>query len=191
MTTPEVQPVTTTIDTGETGALRGGLLIGGEVLHGPAGETFEHHNPATGEIQAVLHLAGPAEIDAAVSAARSAFAAWRAFPRDGRRDVLLRLSGLLREKADELGQIATLENGTPAIMASMVASSGPADWFTYYAGWADKVDGEVLPVFPGAGLDYTLAEPYGFVAVIIPWNGPLMSIGMKVAAALAAGNCVV
>jgi acyl-CoA reductase-like NAD-dependent aldehyde dehydrogenase len=72
-----------------------------------------------------------------------------------------------------------------------VASAFPADYFEYYAGWVDKIEGAVIPVYPGRQLDYTLPEPYGVIGVIIPWNAPLFSIGMKVAPALAAGNCVV
>jgi aldehyde dehydrogenase (NAD+) len=66
-----------------------------------------------------------------------------------------------------------------------------AEWFRYYAGWADKLEGAVVPAAPGTALDYVVPAPYGVVAAIIPWNGPIIALALKVAPAIAAGNCVV
>src|SRR5690606_34409208 len=126
----------------------------------------------------------------AVAAARAAFPAWRGLDLNRRRDILQELARLLVADGERLGAIATLEVGTPNLLASS-SSAMAADWFTYYAGWIGRSAGEVVPVPAGGALDYVLDEPLGVIAAIIPWNGPLISIGMKVAPALAAGNCVV
>jgi acyl-CoA reductase-like NAD-dependent aldehyde dehydrogenase len=102
----------------------------------------------------------------------------------------LRFAALIREQADELSRLTTLDNGTPRFVAQYMPDTA-ADLFEYNAGWVDKVGGEVIPTWPAPALDYTLEEPYGVVAVIIPWNGPVNAIGMTCAPALAAGNCVI
>ncbi|MGV0849713.1 aldehyde dehydrogenase family protein [Mycolicibacterium phlei] len=166
------------------------LVIGGEDVISTSGGVYQHHYAATGEVQAEVPLAGPAEVDAAVAAARAAFPAWRGLDLNRRRDILQELARLLVADGERLGAIATLEVGTPNLLASS-SSAMAADWFTYYAGWIGRSAGEVVPVPAGGALDYVLDEPLGVIAAIIPWNGPLISIGMKVAPALAAGNCVV
>jgi aldehyde dehydrogenase (NAD+) len=167
---------------------RGALLIGPEQRPTGSAGTFEHVNPATGAVQAELPLAGPPDVDDAVEAARSALATWRATPGAARREVLLRLGELIRANAEELGAISTLESGLPVSISGRTVS-GPAEWFSYYAGWADKLTGEVAPV--AGALDYTVLEPYGVVGAIVPWNAPFLVACMKLAPALAAGNCVV
>ncbi|MCX2934420.1 aldehyde dehydrogenase family protein [Mycobacterium sp. CVI_P3] len=167
------------------------MLIGAEWISEGTGGRYDHVNPATGKVQRSIALAGPSEIDRAVAAARTAFPKWKALPSNQRRDIMLRIAELLRRDTDELAGIATLENGAPSTFTPILAGELPAEYFTYYGGWVDKLCGEAIPVYPMQALDYTIPEPYGVVAVIIPWNGPLTSIGQKVAAALAAGNCVV
>lgn len=167
------------------------MLIGDSWITESSGGTFQHVNPSTGKEQSTVLLAGPAEMDRAVQEARAAVRLWREYLPNERRDVLLRIASLLRAHTDELAAIATLENGAPSCFTPVLCGELPAEYFTYYAGWVDKLCGEVIPVYPMKALDYTRAEPYGVVAVIIPWNGPLTSIGQKVAPALAAGNCVV
>ncbi len=168
-----------------------GGWIDNRIITDMHGGMFDHINPATGKLQCSVPLAGPSDIDRAVVSARVAAPAWRDFPVDERRQVLLRIADLLLEQVDELATIATLENGVPAQFAPILCGSLPAEYFRYYAGWVDKIEGSVIPVYPMKALDYTRVEPYGVVAVIIPWNGPMTSIGQKVAPALAAGNCVV
>lgn len=167
-----------------------GLLIGGERLATSSGGTREHRYAATGEITRQFPLAGEVEIDRAVGAGRAAVRGWASLPRDERRRLLMRLAQLLRDNAEELALMSVVENGMPISLAA----HNPvitADLFEYNAGWTDKIGGTVEPTWPMPALDYTLEEPYGVVGVIIPWNGPLASIGMVVAPALAAGNCVV
>ncbi|MDA4084292.1 aldehyde dehydrogenase [Mycolicibacterium hassiacum DSM 44199] len=166
------------------------LVVGGEDLTETTGGVYEHHYAATGEVQAEVPLAGGEEVDAAVAAARAAFPAWRDLDLNRRRDILLELARRLVADSERLGAIATLEVGTPNLLAGS-APAMAADWFSYYAGWVGRSAGEVVPIPAGGALDYVLDEPLGVIGAIIPWNGPLISIGMKVAPALAAGNCVV
>ncbi|WP_328361205.1 aldehyde dehydrogenase family protein [Mycobacterium sp. NBC_00419] len=166
------------------------LIIGSEEPTSASGGEYEHHYPPTGEVQAAVPLAGPAEVDAAVAAARAAFPAWRDLDLNRRRDILLEIARQLTADQTRLAAIATHEIGMPNMMAGVGAVLA-ADWFTYYAGWIGKSGGEVIPVPAGDALDYVRDEPLGVIGAIIPWNGPLVSIGMKIAPALAAGNCVV
>jgi acyl-CoA reductase-like NAD-dependent aldehyde dehydrogenase len=167
-----------------------GLLINGEWATASNAASFPHVDPATGRATADVLLAGPSEVDDAVAAARAAFPAWRRTPPSARRDLLLRLADLMAGAAAELAALQSLEMGQP-FKAARAGVAAAAEWFRYYAGWADKLDGLVAPVAPGTALDYTIPEPYGVVAAIIPWNGPVISLALKVAPALAAGNTVV
>jgi aldehyde dehydrogenase (NAD+) len=169
----------------------GELYIDGERTRGSGGETAAHINPATGKMSKEFTLAGPEDVDAAVSAARRAFPAWRRLPASQRRNLLLNLASIFEARAEVLAKITVLENGTPAAFAPFVASITPADWFRYYAGWADKLDGTVPPMLSGPGLNYSVRVPYGVIAILIAYNAPMAFIGMKAAAALAAGNCIV
>jgi acyl-CoA reductase-like NAD-dependent aldehyde dehydrogenase len=166
-----------------------GCIIGAERVARTSGGEYTHHNPATGEAHAHVPLGGLAEIDAAVSAARSALPVWQAMAMPERVAVLLRLADLLDAHRDEAAAINALDNGTPV----SVLDSGPyaASWTRHYAGWIDKLSGEVVPTATADHFDYVLPEPYGVVAAIVPWNGPMMGMGHKVAPALAAGNTVV
>ena len=167
-----------------------GLLINGTWVTTSNAGTFPHIDPATGRGTADVLLAGPSEVDDAVASARAAFPGWRRTPPAARRDLLLRLADLVAGAASELAALQSLEMGQP-LRAARAGVGAAAEWFRYYAGWADKLDGLVAPVAPGAALDYTVPEPYGVVAAIIPWNGPVISLALKVAPALAAGNTVV
>ncbi len=166
-----------------------GLLIGGERRAHSSGGHYAHHNPATGQVQAEVAMAGAADVDHAVAAARAALPAWRAMPTDRRAKILHRLADLLEKHSERSGIISALENGNP------VAGLGPgtytALWTRYYAGWCDKIEGSVVPTYPMQGLDYILSEPWGVVGVMVPWNGPMMGMGQKAVPAMAAGNTVV
>lgn len=167
-----------------------GLLIGDQRLTTSSAGSSEHRYAATGEVTKSFPVAGQREVDIAIRAAHSALPKWKAMTPNTRRQLLLQVARLLKEHADELATITVVENSMPISMAAhspLVA----ADQFEYSAGWADKIGGTVEPTWPVPALDYTLEEPYGVIAVIIPWNGPLASIGMVVAPALAAGNCVI
>jgi acyl-CoA reductase-like NAD-dependent aldehyde dehydrogenase len=166
------------------------VIIGSDHLESVSGGHFEHRYPGTGEVQASVPLGGAVEIDAAVAAARSAFPEWRALHLDRRREILLAIAQLVLADQKRLADISTYEIGIANRMA-LNSAAHAAEWFTYYAGWIGKSGGEVIPVPAGRALDYTVDEPLGVIGAIIPWNGPIVAIGMKIAPALAAGNCVV
>jgi aldehyde dehydrogenase (NAD+) len=167
-----------------------GFLIGGEKITSTSGPVHEHRYAATGEITHKVPLGTAQDMDNAVQAARKAFKTWSKLPANERRRHLLRFAEKIREKSDALGRMMTAENGT-ITGARAWSVNWVADLFEYNAGWADKIGGEVVTTFPGPAFDYTLDEPYGVIAVIVPWNGPFVSFGQTLAPALAAGNTVV
>ncbi len=167
-----------------------GFHIGGELSRVTNAATVDHVYPASGEVTGSVPIAAANTVDEAVRAAREALPAWKALSAADRRGMLLRIAALLRDNAEELGEIAVLDNGAPHFGA-LAGVSTAADHFEYFAGWADKLEGAVIPVWPGSALDYTRREPYGVVGLIIPFNGPLVSMGLRVAPALATGNTIV
>jgi acyl-CoA reductase-like NAD-dependent aldehyde dehydrogenase len=169
-----------------------GPLIAGDWLQTTSLGEVNHTDPATGAVNGTIAMCGTEEVQAAVAAAKRAHPAWRAISADKRRHILQRIEELVEADLPELGRRTTAELGHP-LMTSTTLSYMCASWFGYYAGWADKIEGATIAPTPAfnAGFDYTLAEPYGVVGIILTWNGPMVSVGMKVAPALAAGNCVV
>ena len=172
--------------------IRTGLWIGNEWADAHDGGTFATANPATEEVIAEVAEARAADIDRAVAAARAAFrdGRWRRMNPHKRSRLLWRLADLVDEHADELGLLETRDNGKPHFEARRIDVPGVAGTLRYYAGLADKVQGDTVPV-PGPFLNYTLREPVGVVGAIIPWNFPLSMAAWKVAPALACGNTVV
>ncbi|HSA49838.1 MAG TPA: aldehyde dehydrogenase family protein [Yinghuangia sp.] len=183
MTTPS--PVT-----GDLGVAR--PLIDGSWLDQASQGAADATNPSTARVAGSVVLSGPKEVDAAVAAAAAAYPQWRAMSPDKRRRILQRVEELMEERAGELARLNSLETGAPIFMSTLLVQLC-AGWFGYYAGWADKLEGATIPPSPAMvpGLDYTVPEPYGVVGIILTWNGPIVSVGMKIAPALAAGNCVV
>jgi aldehyde dehydrogenase (NAD+) len=167
-----------------------GFLIGGERTTGRSGEIFEHRYAANGKVTHEVPLAGPKEVDDAVAAARKAFPAWKRLPGNERRRLMIDYAQKLRTMDEELRQLQTAENGQ-AYAITAYNTTWVAELFEYNAGWADKIGGQVVSTFPGPAFDYTLEEPYGVVAIIVPWNGPFVSYGQCLAPALAAGNTIV
>jgi len=166
------------------------LQIGDCYVTDASGGTYRHTYAATGAPTTDVPLAGEQEIDRAVAAARAALPGWRNTTAERRRDALAAMGRLVAENAQRLSRINTVDNGSP-IFITTVQNSMAADFFAYNAGWADKGGGEVHDTWPIRALDYSLDEPYGVIGVIIPWNGPVTSMGQVLAPALAAGNCVV
>ena len=169
---------------------RSTLIIGDRREEAGSGMMIAHIYPATGSVTRELTLAGPADVDRAVAAARAAFPAWRALPGDKRRDLMLRLAALLEAKAQELVPSLVSENGSILLGAGYMPHDA-AQKFRYYGGWADKIQGRTIATWGGPAHDYVQYEPYGVVGAIIPWNGPLFAATMVMAPALAAGNCIV
>ncbi len=169
------------------------LLIGGERQPAADGRTFETLDPATGQaITAVAH-GGAADIDRAVAAARDALenGPWATLPAAARARLLNRLADLVEENADELAQIEALDNGKPLKLAKVVDVASTVLHFRHFAGWPERVRGDVLPVHQDAMLCYTRKEPVGVCGQIIPWNFPILMAAWKLAPALAAGCTVV
>jgi len=170
--------------------LRDRLLVGGEWIEGS--DRFPTLDPATEETLAEVAEAGPEEVDRAVRSARQAFEAdgWRTLDPHRRSELLWRLADRIEERATELAEVETRDNGKPAFESGKVDLPSVVQTFRYYAGWADKLAGETIPV-SGPFLNYTLREPVGVVGAIVPWNFPLSLAAWKVAPALACGNAVV
>jgi aldehyde dehydrogenase (NAD+) len=170
---------------------RADLLIGGRRLPARSGRYFETVDPANEQVIAHVAEADAADIDAAVASARAAFEGeWGHMRAADRGNALLRLADLIRQHQDDLIELESLDSGKPVSAIKRQDLPAVLDTLTYYAGWADKIHGEVIPARPDA-LTYTVREPMGVVGAIIPWNFPLM-IGMwKIAPALACGCTVV
>jgi len=162
-----------------------GHLIGGEFTARSSGGTFDHHEPATGRHQATVAVGGADEVDSAVACARAAQPAWAAASVEQRGAVLVRLAGLLEQRARESAELAAIDNGTP--VGVLNPGKYAARWLRYAAESALALEsGE--PATTGASV---VLEPYGVVGVVPPWNGSMMGMGQKCGAALALGNTVV
>jgi acyl-CoA reductase-like NAD-dependent aldehyde dehydrogenase len=148
-------------------------------------------NPATEESLGSIAAAGPQDVDDAVASARAALRGpWGALTARDRGRLLAKISRRILERVDEFARLETLHNGKPIFESRQIEIPAAAECFEYYAGWADKIQGETIPV-KGNYLAYTLHEPVGVVAAIVPWNFPLLLTAWKVAPALACGNTVV
>jgi acyl-CoA reductase-like NAD-dependent aldehyde dehydrogenase len=167
----------------------GDLLIAGERESATSEAPYEQRDPSTGEVLANVAMAGPDDVDRAVRSAREALVGWRSLPASRRRDVLLELARLLEVHAPDLSVLRSLETGAP--YKKVGGGALAVEYTRYFAGWADKLEGRTLPSLGAPALDYTLAEPYGVVAALTPWNGGIVSAAMKVVPALVAGNAVV
>ena len=166
------------------------VLIGKEFLADASCGTEEHRYPATGAVNGTVTLGGALEINDAVAAAKAAQSQWEALGPLGRRDCLGRLADIIQTWADQFKQLAAQEVGMPQRGFSWRHSLS-VEWFRTYQGWADRVGGEVTQFRDDGTLEIVRPEPYGVIGIIITWNSPLLSLAMKVPAALAAGNTVV
>ena len=167
------------------------LVIGGESVAAASGETFETVSPTTNQTVGAIANAGLEDVDRAVAAARRAFddGPWPRMTPLERGRVLRRVSDLLRERVDEIARIETINCGK-IIVESRGDVIASANCFEYYGSLATQLWGEQIPV-NGPLLDYTLREPVGVCAQIVPWNFPFLMAAWKVAPAIAAGNTVV
>ncbi|TDY42539.1 aldehyde dehydrogenase (acceptor) [Paraburkholderia rhizosphaerae] len=170
----------------ESDLQRHDLLIDGERVPPRSGEYSVDIDPASEQPIARVARGSAADVDTAVRAARAALPVWNGIRASERGRILVRFADLLRANEQQIAELESLDAGKP--IASVLRQDLPAtiDTLAYYAGWCDKINGEVVPVRPDA-LTYTVREPVGVVAAIVPWNFPLM-IGMwKIAPALACG----
>ncbi|MDP6345994.1 MAG: aldehyde dehydrogenase [Alphaproteobacteria bacterium] len=168
------------------------MYIGGEWVDPVGGEWFDSFNPYTGQPWARMPRGGEADVDRAVTAADDAFSGgdWPALSPSQRGALLRRLGDLIAENAQSLAEIEVRDNGK--LIAEMAAQlSYVPQWYYYFGGLADKIEGAVIPIDKPETFNYTRHEPLGVVAAISPWNSPLLLATWKLAPALAAGNTVV
>jgi aldehyde dehydrogenase (NAD+) len=174
----------------KTSAVDGRMFINGERAWARSGATFAAIDPATAEAFATVAHGDKGDVDSAVKAARAAFeGGWAGLPPARRVRILNRLASLLRERSHEFAELESLDVGKPLRQAEDDVAAA-AGYFEFYAGVADKVFGSSIPL--GAGfVDFTLREPLGISAQIVPWNYPLRLASRGIAPALACGNTVV
>ncbi|MGB4787504.1 MAG: aldehyde dehydrogenase family protein, partial [Lentibacter algarum] len=165
-------------------------LIGGAWVAPAGGQTLPLMNPSTGEQIGEIARGQEADVDAAIDAARRAFeGGWARTPAAERGRILLRLGKLVEGRVEALARLEALDVGKPLKQARADALA-LARYCEFYGGAADKLMGESIPYLDGYTV-YTLREPHGVTAHIVPWNYPMQIIGRSVGAALAAGNCCV
>ena len=167
-------------------------FIGGEWIPAESGRTFDTYHPATGEVIAQVAEGDAADVDKAVAAARKAFddGPWRKMDARERGAIMYRLADLIEAELEELAALETLDNGKP--ISDSLAADLPLtiDCLRYYAGFADKIHGQTIPV-RGNFFTYTKKEPVGVVGQIIPWNFPMLMVAWKWGPALATGCTIV
>ena len=178
------------------------MLIGGQWVPSRSAGVRTVRNPATGERLAEVAEAGAADVDAAVAAARRTFEsrAWRRMPAARRTELLWNLSHLIEENAEELAVMEVLNQGKPLPVARRLDVRAPVETLRYYAGWATKIAGTTVEVAAPepAGRPYgpqthaySLREPVGVAAAIVPWNVPLLMAVARLAPAMTAGCTVI
>ncbi|KAK9807805.1 hypothetical protein WJX72_009910 [[Myrmecia] bisecta] len=169
------------------------LLINGKFIDSLGGQTFTTEDPRTGEPICEVAECTAEDVDAAVDAARKAFdhGPWPRIPGRERGRILYKLADLLERDLEALAQLESLDNGKPVHFSRTADLPLAIEHLRYYAGWADKIAGEVVPVGVPNMQAITYREPLGVVAQIIPWNFPLLMMAWKLGPALCAGNTVV
>ncbi len=167
-------------------------FINGKWVPAASGKTFETINPATEDVIAEVAEGDKADVDAAVKAARNAFdkGPWRKMNARDRGKLMNRLADLIEEETEELAALESLDNGKPVKDSRAADLPLTIDCLRYYAGFADKIHGETIPV-NGNYFTYTRKEPVGVVGQIIPWNFPMLMVAWKWGPALAAGCTIV
>lgn len=165
-------------------------LIGGTFAPAHSGEWLDNIEPATGQVYGRIPRSGAEDVEAAVSAARAAFPAWRAWSPTDRRAVLMKLADKVAENAAMLAEAEARDNGKPISVAGAVDIPRAEHNLRFYASAAEQFSSESHTMGDGS-VNYTLRKPLGVVGCISPWNLPLYLFTWKIAPALASGNCVV
>jgi aldehyde dehydrogenase (NAD+) len=167
-------------------------FVNGQWRPSVSGKTFDTINPATEEVIAAVAEGDAADVDLAVKAARQAFeeGEWSRMDARDRGRLMNKLADLIEEEADELAALESLDNGKPIRDARAADVVLTIDCLRYYAGYADKIHGQTIPV-RGNYFTYTRKEPVGVVGQIIPWNFPMLMVAWKWGPALAAGCTIV
>jgi len=175
------------------------MLVGEHWLPAASGEWMDAVDPATGTVLGRFPNAGAQDVDVAVRSARAAFdtGPWRGMTPGERAKILWRVGDLIDAHIDELAQLETLDQGKPIWVGRYAEIPGAAEQFRFFSGQATRIEGQTIATsinYQPAGkkvFAYTLKQPVGVVAAIVPWNSPLVLTAMKLAPALAAGCCVV
>ncbi|MDP9483427.1 MAG: aldehyde dehydrogenase family protein, partial [Chloroflexota bacterium] len=168
------------------------MVVGGQPADAADGQTFDVVNPADGQVIARAPLGGREDVDRAVAAAQKAFEdpkGWANWAAGKRGRTLSKFAALIKSNTEELAQLESRNVGKP-ISGARGEVTGASLVFDYYAGAANKVFGETIPVSK-PGLDFTLREPIGVVGLIEPWNFPILMASWKLGPALAAGNACI
>jgi acyl-CoA reductase-like NAD-dependent aldehyde dehydrogenase len=168
------------------------MVVGGQQVDAADGQTFDIVNPADGQVIARAPLGGREDVDRAVAAAQKAFddpRGWATWAAGKRGRTLAKFAALVKSNTEELAQLESRNVGKP-ISGARGEVTGASLVFDYYAGAANKVFGETIPVSK-PGLDFTLREPIGVVGLIVPWNFPILMASWKLGPALAAGNACI
>ena len=168
------------------------MYIDGRFVEGSSGDVFESDNPYLGEPWALIPRGTADDADRAVVAAHKAFTSgeWPRLTASQRGGLLRKLADLITARSTDLAGIEVRDNGKLyAEMSSQTAYM--AQWYHYYGGLADKIEGAVLPTDKADIFNFTRHEPLGVVVAVVPWNSPLLLTAWKLAPALAAGNTVV
>ena len=168
------------------------MYIGGEWCDSAAGEWYETQNPYTGKVWAEVARGRAADADRAAQAAHRAFTSsdWAKFSPTQRGAILRKVGDLLTERAEHLADCEVRDNGKLRVEMLGQLRYVP-QWYYYYGGLADKIEGAVIPTDKPGVFNYTLREPLGVCAAITAWNSPLLLATWKIAPALAAGNTIV
>jgi betaine-aldehyde dehydrogenase len=181
-----------TTESTTTAILDAKMVIGGQQVDAADGATFEVVNPADGQVIARAPMGGREDVDRAVAAARKAFddpKGWANWAAGKRGRSLAKFASLVKAHTEELSQLESRNVGKP-INGARGEVTGASLVFDYYAGAANKLFGETIPVSK-PGLDFTLREPIGVVGLIVPWNFPILMASWKLGPALAAGNACI
>lgn len=174
---------------GRTITVSTGLFIDNKFVPATDNATIEVENPATGKHLATVSAGQKADIDIAVASSKKALVSWRKTSPSARRDYLLAFAAAIEKHATELASLESLDAGILYRESLGMNVTHVIENLRYFAGWADKVDGETLHI--PEGLAYTRREPIGVCAAIVPWNSPLMITIWKLAPALATGNTMI
>ncbi|MGB1440583.1 MAG: aldehyde dehydrogenase family protein, partial [Candidatus Puniceispirillaceae bacterium] len=166
-------------------------FIDGTFMPSESGAYFDTENPYTGEVWAQVARGDAADVDKAVASAKAAFEGeWGAMGASARGKLMVKLADIIDREAEMLGRLEVQDNGKLlAEMGSQTRYIG--EWYRYFGGLADKIEGTVIPTDKANMFNFTRYEPYGVVGLITPWNSPLLLVAYKLAPALAAGNTAV
>lgn len=190
MTSTSTGPVTPQIRRSRHRDRKYDHYIAGRSVPPASGEYFPSQDPFSGEAWAMIARGNASDVDHAVAAAKAAFPAWAGLKATARGKLLTKLAEVIEKNAEFLGEVEVRDNGK--LFAEMSGQTRYlAEWYRYYGGMADKIEGHVIPSDKAGQFNFTRYEPLGVIGMITPWNSPLLLLAWKLAAALAAGNTAV